>query len=654
MINSMRFKLLLAFSIILTAGFITTWLILSRYESHKLTEEIVNRLHIEAIESAEGILRNLDELKKELLFLSTLDVMDDIIAHDVDIRIESYLKKRADDLGNGIEFVLFDAGGNEILETSRKNIGPDSSSLFNAVTDGKSFFNGFYIISTQVHASFDKNLNIGRLVMLIPLQYFKSGLHETGDKYAWLLPPANSDNITKNIFSAPDEKLDEMIYASIPLASPLYGWKLIYAVKKDNALQTVYFAKNIIFATFIIMALLMGLLTLMVEKQLLTPVRDLSRFVKKIIQTNNYRLKPPIPSNDEVGDLSKSFAVLMDRTDKALTKIEEQNLRHMRTLEALMTFLEEMAAAKSVDEAIETATKRIRLMAGSKEVSISESANRKEGSLSIRILYEKREVPVYKYINVREINDTLAMTDRVYESIGRIVSAQIERLYLLKSKTSFFSGLSHELKTPLGSILTLAQLLIGSGKCGEKEMESLARIEHSAQYLLHIINDILMLAKADAGEIKPHIQKCDIRSLIGECVEIIEPLAEAKNLSLETLFCAQCKNMSTDPKLLRMVIINFLANSVKFTQKGFIKVCVSKHGGDLRIEIKDSGIGISKENLDKLFDEFFREYREDSSEHGTGIGLALSKKIVEILGGRLKIFSEGEGKGASATITLPL
>ncbi len=650
----MRVKLLFAFSIILTAGFITTWLILSRYETDKLTEEIVNRLHIEAIESADEIVQNLEELKKELVFLSALDVMDDIIAHDVDIRIESYLKKRAADLGNGIEFVLFDTAGNEILATPRQNTDIDPKALFDTASGGKSFFNGFYIISAQVHASFDKNLNIGRLVMLVPLQYFKKGLHETGDKFAWLLPPESSDNTVKEIFSAPNEKLDEMIYASIPLASPLYGWKLIYAVKKEDALQTVYFAKNIIFATFIIMALLMGLLTLMVEKQLLTPVRELSRFVKKIIETNNYRLKPPIPSNDEIGDLAESFAVLMERTDNALTEIEEQNLRHMRTLEALMTFLEEMAAAKSVDEAIETATNRIRLMTGSKAVDISESADEEKWSLSIPILYEKREKPVYRYINVKEVDNTLAMTDRVYASIGRIVSAQIERLHLLKSKTSFFSGLSHELKTPLGSILTLAQLLIGSGKCGEKEMESLARIERSAEYLLHIINDILMLAKADAGEIKPHTQKCDFRSLIGECIEIIEPLAEAKNLTLEALFLDHCKNIPTDPKLLRMVIINILANSVKFTQKGFIKLYISTYDGDLRIKIIDSGIGISKENLDKIFDEFFREYREDSSEHGTGIGLALSKKIVEILGGRLKISSEGEGKGACATITLPL
>ncbi len=650
----MRVKLLFAFSIILTAGFITTWLILSRYETDKLTEEIVNRLHIEAIESADEIVQNLEELKKELVFLSTLDVMDDIIAHDVDIRIESYLKKRAADLGNGIEFVLFDSAGNEILATPRRNTDIDPKALFDTASGDKSFFNGFYIISAQVQASFDKNLNIGRLVMLIPLQYFKKGLHEIGDKFAWLLPPESSDNTVKEIFSAPNEKLDEMIYASIPLASPLYGWKLIYAIKKEDALQTVYFAKNIIFATFIIMALLMGLLTLMVEKQLLTPVRELSRFVKKIIETNNYRLKPPIPSNDEIGDLAESFAVLMERTDNALTEIEEQNLRHMRTLEALMTFLEEMAAAKSVDEAIETATNRIRLMTGSKAVDISESANQEKRSLSIPILYEKREKPVYRYINVKEVDNTLAMTDRVYASIGRIISAQIERLHLLKSKTSFFSGLSHELKTPLGSILTLAQLLIGSGKCGEKEMESLARIERSAEYLLHIINDILMLAKADAGEIKPQIQKCDFRSLISECIEIIEPLVEAKNLTLEALFLDHCKNIPTDPKLLRMVIINILANSVKYTPKGFIKIYISTYDRDLRIKIIDSGIGISKENLDKIFDEFFREYREDSSEHGTGIGLALSKKIVEILGGRLKISSEGEGKGACATITLPL
>jgi len=104
--------------------------------------------------------------------------MDDIIAHDVDIRIESYLKKRAADLGYGIEFVLFSTNGKEILTTSRKNIAPDSNSLFSAVADGKSIFEGFYIISTQVHASFDKNLNFGRLVMLIPLQYFKRSLHE--------------------------------------------------------------------------------------------------------------------------------------------------------------------------------------------------------------------------------------------------------------------------------------------------------------------------------------------------------------------------------------------------------------------------------------------------------------------------------------------
>lgn len=222
-------------------------------------------------------------------------------------------------------------------------------------------------------------------------------------------------------------------------------------------------------------------------------------------------------------------------------------------------------------------------------------------------------------------------------------------------KSMFIASMSHELRTPLNSIIGFSGMMIEglSGELNEEQEDNINRIYRAGNHLLNLITDVIDISKIEAGRIDVFPQEFSLEDIINEAIETITPMAEKKKLELKV----ESDGWSwiyTDKKLLYQCLLNFLSNAVKFTEKGSVTVIVSDLEDDVRIAVKDTGIGIDKSDFSKLFEAF-----EQLDNHlrvkagGTGLGLYLTKQISEnLLNGSIEVESQ-VGEGSIFTIQIP-
>ncbi len=223
-------------------------------------------------------------------------------------------------------------------------------------------------------------------------------------------------------------------------------------------------------------------------------------------------------------------------------------------------------------------------------------------------------------------------------------------------KTSFISNMSHELRTPLNSVIALSGVLNRrlANQIPEEEYSYLEVIERNGKQLLALINDILDLSRIEAGREEIEVSQFDIRNLLAEVVSVISPLARQKNIELLQAAAAGLPAMSSDSTKCRHILQNLVGNAVKFTEAGRVEVSIRQQGDAIQIIVSDTGIGISKEDLAHIFDEF-RQADSSTSRRfgGTGLGLAIAKKYAQLLGGNITVQSS-PGQGSVFTLSLPL
>jgi CheY-like chemotaxis protein/HAMP domain-containing protein len=230
---------------------------------------------------------------------------------------------------------------------------------------------------------------------------------------------------------------------------------------------------------------------------------------------------------------------------------------------------------------------------------------------------------------------------------------QVEESSRLKSE--FLSNMSHELRTPLNSINALSRVLSMQAKSRltEEENNYLEVVERNGKRLLALINDILDLSKVESGKVELQPEKLNLFFVLSQVIESVQPLARQKNVELRCDSCNDKIEIETDKDRLHQVITNIVGNAVKFTDKGNVLISVSSDAHEVHIRVKDTGIGISKEMLPFIFDEFRQADGSISrSYEGTGLGLAIAKKLVKILKGSISVESI-QGQGSVFTITLP-
>ncbi|MFW5895203.1 MAG: PAS domain S-box protein [archaeon] len=221
-------------------------------------------------------------------------------------------------------------------------------------------------------------------------------------------------------------------------------------------------------------------------------------------------------------------------------------------------------------------------------------------------------------------------------------------------KTEFLSSVSHELRTPLNSIIGFSELLLEeyANELKSLHKEYLQNIYESSGQLLGLINRIIDLSQIETGKLELKITEFSLENIVTQTISIIKPLYKQKNLEFELIEeYNKDKKIKADPSRLKQILFNLLSNAVKFTNEGKISLKVAEKSGEWRFEVADTGIGIKKEDYPTLFQEFGRIDNTDLIE-GTGLGLPLVKRLVELHGGEIDFQSE-YGKGTTFYVSIP-
>ena len=234
-------------------------------------------------------------------------------------------------------------------------------------------------------------------------------------------------------------------------------------------------------------------------------------------------------------------------------------------------------------------------------------------------------------------------------------SAQLE--VANRHKSEFLANMSHELRTPLNAIIGFSEVLQQKmfGELNEQQTDYLGDIVSSGRHLLSLINDILDLSKIEAGRMELQLTPFSLVAALGNAVTLIRERATNHGIRLDLQVAAELDTIVADERKVKQVVVNLLTNAVKFTPDGgSVSVRAAESAGSVRIAVRDTGIGVAAEDRERIFEEFQQARRQSAQpREGTGLGLTLSKRFVELHGGTLTLESE-HGKGSTFTVTLPL
>jgi PAS domain S-box-containing protein len=231
----------------------------------------------------------------------------------------------------------------------------------------------------------------------------------------------------------------------------------------------------------------------------------------------------------------------------------------------------------------------------------------------------------------------------------------IELANASQAKDRFLATMSHELRTPLNAIIGFTGTLLMRlpGPLNAEQEKQLRAVQGGGRHLLALINDLLDLAKIEAGKVELRLEPCDLREVLEEVETTLEPQASAKGLAFEVRVTAGEVRALTDRRAVSQIVLNLAQNAIKFTDTGGVRVELRERDATLEIAVEDTGIGIRMEDQDRLF-QAFRQVHDPAArrQEGTGLGLSLSQKLAQLLGGRIVARSE-PGQGSVFTLILP-
>jgi len=300
-----------------------------------------------------------------------------------------------------------------------------------------------------------------------------------------------------------------------------------------------------------------------------------------------------------------------------------------------------------------------------------------ESNQSIVQEYQSLEDIVYdRTVELENLNRKLRKEITRGKNIEKeLVIARDAALKDVERKSQFLARVSHDIRTPLNSIVGYTEL-VKQDQLTEKQSTHITKIESSTWVLLRVINDLLDMSKMEANKLDLYYKSCEIKDLIRSTVALISPAAEQKGIELKLVTSKNLpRNIYFDPNRFQQILTNILSNSLKFTDNGSITLTVTLKQnvkavipeydnfaedipddlatGILNVSVEDTGIGIAKESLPTIFDPFIQVTREsNNNEKGSGLGLSICKKMVELMGGKISVSSK-VGKGSKFSFTLP-
>jgi signal transduction histidine kinase len=225
-----------------------------------------------------------------------------------------------------------------------------------------------------------------------------------------------------------------------------------------------------------------------------------------------------------------------------------------------------------------------------------------------------------------------------------------------KHKSQFLANVSHELRTPLNSIIGFTRLVLRKteGQIEKLQNDNLHKVLISSEHLLNLINGLLDLAKIESGKMEAYVETFKLEEVMRVATTTVEPMLKNGRVKLVTEFAPDIPLLKTDRDKLKQSVLNLLSNAVKFTEKGEIKLAAWRDNGNVKLTVSDTGIGMKKEALDLIFEEFRQADMSSTRRYGgTGLGLAIVRRFITLMGGEITVESE-VGKGSKFTITIPM
>jgi signal transduction histidine kinase len=225
-----------------------------------------------------------------------------------------------------------------------------------------------------------------------------------------------------------------------------------------------------------------------------------------------------------------------------------------------------------------------------------------------------------------------------------------------RHKSQFLANVSHELRTPLNSIIGFTRIVLRrtGTQIPDLQKENLQKVLISSEHLLNLINELLDLAKIESGRMEVYAETFNLNDVVRMATSTVEPMLKDGRVRLVTEIAPDIPPLKTDRDKLKQAVLNLLSNAAKFTEKGEIKVAAWQDDGNVKLTVSDTGIGMKKEALDYIFEEFRQADMSSTRKYGgTGLGLAIVRRFINLMGGDISVESE-VGKGSKFTISIPI
>ena len=541
--------------------------------------------------------------------------------------------------------------------------------------------NGYFISKPKFS---DLNDEIKRRrVLEIPIRE-----HDSQD-FTQIFQLANQKETKLNL-SGYNNYVGEMVIGSITHVENT-NWYVIAEISKDESDSRIIPTQIILFDFISLLILIIIGTSIYISSKIMEPIKNLKK-VMEFVSNGNFDVKLKPKGNDEITFLFKSFNSMTASLKNAINQISFTELKYKqlydgspdlyRTINPSGIILDcNIAYAKSLGytkeevigksifdhvdknslDRLQNTFKNWKKVGNVRNIEIR--MRRKDGSsfptiFSVSSIYDEKGQLIGSNTAIRDITELDNAKKEIEESQKKI-QKQIEDLKKVdKAKDEFLTMITHELKTPLVPIQGYADILLGEhlGKLTDKQKERISIIKSSSETLLSLISDLLDAQKLELGRLRLEKNVYNISEIIKEVVVKLKPGADIYGVSItqelqENVLCL------CDKFRIEQILMNLISNSLDFSPKqtGKITIKLSREGDQIKITVKDNGIGIIKESIDKIFVKFYQVDTSNIREHrGTGLGLSVCKGIVENHGGKIWAESEGRDKGTKIHILLPI
>ncbi|MBQ3689558.1 MAG: response regulator [Bacteroidales bacterium] len=461
---------------------------------------------------------------------------------------------------------------------------------------------------------------------------------------------------------------------------------------KEHTLIELKFIRNIIFV-LIGSSLMILFVVILLQRYTTTPLVKLTENIQEITQEQKFNQKIQTPKgNDEITELYNQFSIMLDTINKREQERDAAKKKEEFTNEIFTK------VNKASFDAIIVADNEQRIkffnVAAEKLFGYKFSEIKDNSFINLIVPFDKREsskesfskilatgqsVETFETKSINKNNESfdseVSINSYKYEDKSgvvitvkditerkkrekELVDAKNKAEESDKLKSAFLANMSHEIRTPMNSILGFSTLLTKPGVYDKHKEQYLELIINSGKSLLNLINDIIDISKIEAGQLKVKPRKITLNPLMNEVYMSHYQINDMKNKSFELRMKKAIEtddfSIETDPFRLKQILNNLIGNAMKFTEKGYIEFGYKFNNPEqLLFYVKDTGVGMPADKLNLIFQRFGQiEQKDDKNQSGTGLGLTISKKLAELLGGQMWVEST-EGEGSTFFFTLP-